>query len=200
MLQLEAELSDGHIQVPTKTTLSSTLGCAAKGTVCLPDPDTPNISSSPFPMLENRGTHTVWSSRGGQIQRSSLQRWKCCDSAKQHQVPNLWDASGRDVHDSPAVFWVQSSNRKKTQIQHAGTALLQELQPRCHCLFHKELLENWLGGKIVLENRHRFVHCFFYWTFTRTSATETNICFCPSRKIIMEKIRHQMATAVMHSI
>lgn len=59
MLQLEAELSDGHIQVPTKTTLSSTLGCAAKGTVCLPDPDTPNISSSPFPMLENRGTHTV---------------------------------------------------------------------------------------------------------------------------------------------
>lgn len=59
MLQLEAELSDGHIQLPDKTALSSTPGCAKKGTVCLSDPDTANISSSPFPMLENRGMHTV---------------------------------------------------------------------------------------------------------------------------------------------
>lgn len=149
-----------------------------------------HVSHVPSPQHLTRSTHAESSSRREWSQRPSLQRCKCCGSAKQHQMPGLSNVPGKEtfITQSPAVFWGQTCNWKTTTNVQAPPSYQDLNLDATACFIRSKSLENRLGRKITLENKLHFVLCFCYSKSTRILGIETMISSYLSNRISTEKI------------
>lgn len=65
------------------------------------------------------------------------------------------------------------------------------------CFIRSNSLENWLGRKIILENKLHFVLCFCYSKSVRISVTETVISSCLSNR---EREKHTEKVSIGWSL